>query len=76
MEVEDFPDRYIEGDCPECGIEVEVTSVMSAEQHMKQAELRNPKSKMNPEFKIEIKKQSIYSTDLIYSRMLSKDTMI
>ena len=50
-----LPDRYVEGDCPNCNAPgARVINVMNVESHMKLM-VTKPKSKMNPDAKIEIR---------------------
>ena len=65
-----LPDRYVEGDCPNCG-----ASGARGDQcdqcgvTYEASELINPKSKMNPEAKIEVRdtEHFFYRLDLFQS---------
>ncbi|MEC8736095.1 MAG: class I tRNA ligase family protein, partial [Candidatus Thermoplasmatota archaeon] len=51
-----LPDRYVEGDCPECGASgARGDQCDECGTTYEAAELKNPRSKMNPKFKIEIR---------------------
>lgn len=62
-----LPDRYVEGDCPECGSAgARGDQCDECGTTYEAAELKNPKSKMNPEYKIEIRETEhlFYRLDL------------
>ena len=62
-----LPDRYVEGDCPECGASgARGDQCDECGTTYEAAELKNPRSKMNPKFKIEIRETEhlFYRLDL------------
>lgn len=62
-----LPDRYVEGDCPECNSPgARGDQCDECGTTYEAAELKNPKSKMNPDFHIEIKETEhlFYRLDL------------
>ena len=65
-----LPDRYVEGECPECGEDgARGDQCDSCGQTYESTELKNPRSKMNPDSKIEIRdtEHFFYRLDLFQS---------
>jgi methionyl-tRNA synthetase len=68
-----LPDRYVEGDCPECGEEgARGDQCDSCGTTYEAHELLNPRSKMNPEADIEIRDTDhlFYRLDLFQQRLV------
>ena len=72
-----LPDRYVEGECPNCGAEGargdQCDEVWS---YIRSTELKNPKSKMNPGAAIEIRDTEHFFYRLDFSKKALKNMLI